>query len=217
LALSSVTYHGEALLADLPFAIGKGPFQIKGIAYRGHIAYCDKHVPGGHRAVLESIGDEELRAFMTQPFFTGSSYDIFPLVLAAKSTAQVAECSVGTLLAARARAQVVDDLSGVYKLLLRLVSPEFVAKRFPSLISQYLDFGGAKVRVLSKRSALALQHGVPLPLADWYIGVTETYIAELLLHSGASTARVRYVAAEVDGESHGMPTLTLTCETSWTE
>ncbi len=206
--------RGRRMLESLPFKVGESPFRIKGVAYRGHLDYCERTIEGGHAAVLSALHNPDVTRFFDQPFMAGGRYDIFPLMFAGFGAAKAAKTPLSSFLRERARYQVAEDVRGVYRMLLMLVSPDFIAKRMPPLIAQYLDFGSASTIVM-KGEVVGVQHGMPLPLVGWYVDVTETYIEELLRRAGAEEPQVHYTHVELEGQREGLPLCAMHCRMWW--
>ena len=66
-----------------------------------------------------------------------------------------------------ARWQAKRDIGGVFKLILKLASPELVARALPRASMQYFEFGAARGELLGRGRLRAVQTGVPLPLVPW--------------------------------------------------
>ena len=199
----------------LPFPPGESPFHVKGNAYRGHVEYTDKHVPGGMKAAIERIQDEKLRAFFAQPFLASSWYDIFPLVAIGFVCARLAGRSFPDFLRARARQQAELDVGGVYRFLLSLASPETVVTKLPAVVAQYFDFGTVEVRRLGPRLYTAISHGWPRPLAAWYAPIQETYALYALESNGAKNPRAKLYPFAPEATERGLEVGAFRVELSW--
>lgn len=199
----------------LPFPVGQSPFKIKGNAYRGHIDYADANVPGGMRAAVAALSDPVQREFLCQPFMASSLYDVFPLVALAYSCARLAGTTISDYMRIRTRHQAERDLNGVYRLILRLVSPETVAARLPQITSQYFNFGSGEIRKRGPQWVEAVRGGMPVGLINWYGLVAQNYVTRALELNGARNPRARMLPPTPDGKAHGIDLVSMTFEFRW--
>lgn len=204
-----------AMLLDLPFAPGLSPFRIKGVAYRGHLEYVERFVPGGNAAVLAALNRPELDAFFAQPFLASTRYDVFPLAIAGIGCARVTGQPFRQFVRERSKWQANEDVNGVYRWMLRITSPETVAARLPRLISQYFDFGEQRIDVMEKGHLRAARTGMPLPLAAWYVAVSEAYMEVVIGLAGGRDVRCESAEPEIEGRSHGVDIVSLPMEVRW--
>ncbi len=129
-------------LIDWPFAVGEGPFHVKGVSYRGHQKFIDEHVPGAYAGILDQL-DPTLQKFYAQPFLASCWYDLAPLVAVAPVCAAACGLSTEGYLHHRAQIQVDQDISGVYAYLIKLVA---VATAY---LERVLEIAGAKHFVIT--------------------------------------------------------------------
>ncbi|HMA91431.1 MAG TPA: hypothetical protein VKP30_02050 [Polyangiaceae bacterium] len=199
----------------LPFAVGQSPFKIKGNAYRGQIEYTNANVKGGMRAALDSLNDSAQREFFAQPFMASSFYDVYPLVVMAHVSARLNGVTFAELVRLRTVKQAEKDLTGVYHMLLRLVSPEIVATRLPQLTAQYFNFGTGKIAKREPGWVEAVRFGVPRGLVDWYGVVGQCYVTRALELNGARNPRALLSPPRKEGKAHGMDLFTMSFEYRW--
>jgi hypothetical protein len=190
---------------NLPFAPGTSPFHIKGIAYRGHVDYANKYIPGGSAAVNATFRDPALVAFFEQPFLAASWYDALPILPVWYACAQVLKESPIEFLKKRTRHQAKDDINGVYRLILKLASPETVALRMPRAVGKYFDFGTTDARLVRPGVVRMEQTGLPLLMAPWFGIVGEAFLSVALEIAGAKRILVRRLPTEPVGKAHGLP------------
>jgi hypothetical protein len=201
---------------DLPFAPGASPFRLKGIVYRGHAEYAAEHIPGGETAVNAAFKDARLRTFMQQRFLASSWYDALPIVPVWHASARVLQQPAVDFLRVRTRHQALQDIHGVYRLALKVASPEQVAMRLPRIVLQYFDFGKAQSRVVRPGVVHFENSGVPALMAPWFAVVAETYVGVALELSGAKTFAIRRRPTQPAGEMHGIAMATLAVEVDLT-
>jgi hypothetical protein len=201
----------------LPFAPGESPFHVKGLAYRGHLAYAEKFVPGGNAAILTALdADAKLEAFFGQSFLASSRYDVMPLALAGLGASRVTGLTFHEFVRLRSNWQAREDVNGVYRMMLNLASPEMVASRFPALMQQYLDFGHAETEVVAKGHVRTTTRGIPLPLVAWASAVSQGYLEEVFRIIGARGTDITFAGASPAKEpAHGVMALDLTTDVRW--
>jgi hypothetical protein len=198
-----------------PFAPGESPFRIKGTAYRGHMAYAERHVPGGTAAMIAGLHDPRLRAFFEQPFLAASWYDMLPLLPAGRVCAALIGKDYEAYLRARTTAQVTADLGGVYRILLRVVSTETVALRLPKLLGQYLEFGSTSAKAVRPELVEVESLGMPRVLVPWFQPVSETYAVAALRAAGAESPRVIRHPLEPAGVRSGVRIVRYRWDIAW--
>ena len=197
---------------------GANPYRIKGTAYRGHMAYVSEHMNGGEQAMFDAIVSPALLAFFKQTFLAASYYDLYPLVAAGHICARLTETSFEGFLRIRTRYQAERDLNGVYKMLLKVTSPESLALRLPRLVGQYLDFGSAEGHLVAPGHVVGAQSGTPRSMARWFQQVHEQYIDFLMPLAGARNVRYRaHPQLRTDETRAGVELVTLRSDVTWEE
>src|SRR5215471_2976045 len=189
----------------LPFPVGQSPFRAKGVTWIGRQEYDARHVPGGGAAVVNALIDPEMRAFAQQPLLASSWYDVFPLFRLTQVAAKL--CSVPHVKYLRDRAawQAARDVRGIYKLLLRLTSPEKLAQRLVQVSSQYANFYRLENCVVSEGRMELDVTGLPRMLLDWYRAFANSFTDRLMLHAGALDMKIVLGPIEPDGQKAGVP------------
>jgi hypothetical protein len=197
---------------DLPFAPGASPFHIKGIAYRGHLDYATKHIPGGPAAINRLFRNSALRFFFEQPFLAASWYAALPIVPLWYACADVLARPRLEFLRARTRHQAEQDIHGVYRIILKLASAETVAQRIPRVVGKYFDFGSTDATLVEPGLVRYVQTGVPAFLAPWFGIVGETFVQVALEVAGAKKSQVRRAPPTPAGTAHGVALVTLSVD-----
>lgn len=193
-----------AIIPGWPFTPGEGPFRVKGGSYRGHQIFMDERVPGGFAGVVAGL-DPELQEFYAQPFLASSWYDLAPLVAMAPVCGEALGITADEYVRMRSRAQVEQDIRGVYGFLVKLVSGRTIATRLPRFIAMYFDFIETTTRSVGDDHIVTEHHGLPRPLAPWLHTVAGAYIEQLLVLSKGGDPRVEVRALPEEGEAHGIP------------
>lgn len=180
-------------------------FHFKGNAYMGLGEFIRDYVPGGVPAVLERIPDEATRTFLQQPFIASVWYDILPLVPITLAAAQAKGTTHGVFMRELADFQATRDANGIYRLLLKVISPEMLVLALPRTARRYFDFVTTEVTRKSGHEFELDVSGIPEPLAEIYSPVTENFITHALTLAGAKSPRVTTSAPIRTGVSFGMP------------
>ncbi len=201
----------------LPYPPGEGPFRIKGGAYRGHLDYVAEQVPGGVDEMLRGFRDPALAEFFRRTFLPSSFYDIIPLVVAGYVCARQSHKTYSEFLRIRSRYQAQKDIGGVYRMLLKLVSPMSAVERLPALMAQYMDFASERqLEKESERRVILSCRGLPALLAPWFSGVMEAYVDVVLAAAGATNPLSRTILPhEPDGVVKDVPAIKWRCDVTW--
>src|SRR5262245_5160266 len=86
------------------FALGEGPFRVRGLAYVTALEYVDRRLAGGRRALYDALGPKDPHApYLDQIFVVGGLYDVSPLVRLYVGAAKVAKMDVGAFIERRSR------------------------------------------------------------------------------------------------------------------
>jgi hypothetical protein len=198
-----------------PFAPGKSPFHVKGVVYRNFVEYIDKAVAGGLGAFVAALDDPALRAFAEQPFLSGSFYDALPTVPLCEAAARLLHRPFAQLVREFSAYSAEHDTKGIYRLLLKLVSPEMVMERTPAAAKQYFDFVLATAQKNGPKSFTTTVRGVPRFVAPFYMTVTEAFLSQALTLAGAKEPRHAWQAPLLDGERDGVQLVKLRREVNW--
>jgi hypothetical protein len=199
----TVADGGIASLRSLPFTPGAAPFHIKGTAYRGHMRFVEREIPGGTAAMIDRM-HPTMAAFYGQPFLASTFYDIFPLAWGGVVCAELLHMAYLDFVKLRTINQAEADASGIYRVLLTLTSPHSVARRVAQVVGQYFDFGSARVDANEDGLVAVTRLGVPLPIVPWYEKVTEGYSEVLLGRAGAKGLRIA-CTRRAAGSAYGIP------------
>ncbi len=167
-----------------PVPPGESPFHIKGVAYLGHLDWVDKHFPGKRPAFLALLSPS-MRAFFGQTFLAIQQHDFLPLASAGHACARALNMGFVEFVEMRGRHQASLDLSGVYRVLLKVASPKLIAGKLPKVMSKYFDFGG--VRLISEEDYKVRFEvdRVPTLVVDWFRGCYTGYVEVTLAAAGA--------------------------------
>lgn len=182
---------------------GASSFRCKGLVYQGAKRFYDQRVPGGAKQVGSLVTDEALRVFWDQSFVAGGWYDALPIVELSRIAAHAAGVPHTQLVKESARNVAERDVNGVYKVLLKLASPELVVKRLPRAALQYFDFGTTREEQLEGKSFTALQSGIPEIMGAWMSTCIAGFAPVALELAGAKNVRVRSVALPARSRGDG--------------
>jgi hypothetical protein len=203
-ALSVRIAEDEEVTIELPFAPGESPFRTKGNVYRSLFDSADARVPGGHRAVRDRIDDPHLAAFFDQTFLAASSYDVLPIVPFGMVAARLCGMTYPEFVRGGAAFTAKRDMNGVYRVLLKLASPEAVVKRLPRILLQYFDFGRIEGRFVGTHAYEAIARGLPQPLIAWIVNIAHGFLPVVMEAAGARDVDLQIGAREPDQEERGV-------------
>jgi hypothetical protein len=197
------------------FAPGKSPFHVKGVTYRNYFDYVNEFIPGGRARLLEALGDPALRAFASQTFLAGTFYDTLPSVPLCETAAGLLQRPFAQFVREFSAVAAERDTKGVYRMLLKLVSPNLVMERTPAAAKQYFDFVTSSVEKLGPKSYRSTARGIPEVVAQFYMLVTESFLGRALTLAGAIEPLNRWLPPTPDGTKEGAPLVILRREVSW--
>jgi hypothetical protein len=195
--LKTIQPHDAASqLADAP---GVSPFKVKGVAYIGHLDYCDRFIPGGSERVLKAL-PEWLQPFFEQKFLAGNWYDVFPLAAAGFVCAELMGLPFYEFIRQRSGVQAKDDIKGVYHFFFAIFSTRTIASKLPVLFSQYFNFGEIALLKIEKNRVEVDRTNVPALIVHWQNAVLQGYLEVVLEQAGAKEAAVEFGVVEATGE-----------------
>jgi hypothetical protein len=198
-----------------PFAPGKSPFHVKGVLYRNLVEYIDNALDGGLAALVTTFDDPVLRAFTEQPFLAGSFYDVLPTVPLCEAAAKLLRRPFAQLVREFSAYAAEHDIKGIYRLLLKLVSPEMVMGRMPAAAKQYFDFVATTEQKNGPKSFSGTVRGVPHFAASFFMTASEAFLSRALVLAGAKEPRHAWQAPLPDGEREGVQLVKLLREVNW--
>jgi len=195
---------------------GQNPYRIKGTAYRGHMDYVEERVPGGGEAMRQGFADPALAEFFGQTFLAATFYDLYPLIAAGHVCARLCGTSFDEFVRVRSEYQAQRDVTGVYKVLLKLASAETLASRLPRLMAQYFDFAAAETHLVAPGHVVGEQQGVPRQhIAPWLALVADTYTRTVMPMAGARDVRVKIESLRTPAKRDGVELCTLRTDIIW--
>jgi hypothetical protein len=205
----AVTYPQRASASD-------SVFHASGLVYAAAKAFYGFRVPGGADAFAASM-PPGLLAFWSQNFIAASRYDILPILDLSAHAARLCRISHMAMVTESSRWTAKRDVNGVYRLLLRVMSPSMTAVRLPKAAGRYFDFGKATAHMTAPHACRCTQSGLPAPLVDWFVAATTGFCDVALCIAGAHDVTVREVTRIPEGSRGSMPTVTLAMHLSWKE
>jgi hypothetical protein len=168
-----------------PVPPGTSPFRVKGHGLRARMDVYDRIVPGGRRAVLAAIEDRATREYLSGPILAASWYDLFAHAALDLAAADLRAMAAWESVASASALQAEDDAAGIYRLLLKLVSPHMLVSKMGKISAQYFDHGGVEVQRVDARAARMTRTGIANQLYWWWGGILEGYVLSLFRISGA--------------------------------
>lgn len=199
---------------NLP-AAGTSPFHARGSRFTGMQKHAKERVAGGLDAVCRHLPDDAHRAFVKQTFLPVGWYDAIPLYAFARAIADAEGRSAEEFLRVRTIEAAQTDMNGLYKLILRVASPELVADRLQRATSRYFDFGKAEVLEASRGRSVGSFSGIPRPVGLWCAAVIPGYATEVLKVAGARMPRCHVDPLEHAGSRETVELVTLRLHLAW--
>lgn len=199
-----------------PLPPGRSPFHVRGSTYVGIRESIDARLPGGLAAVLVHLPDSAHRDFASQTFLPVTMYDALPIRALTEAIAMVEGVPYSTSVSSRARLVAQRDVAGLYRLLLRAVSPATAAERLQRAALRYFDFGTLSLREQSKGHCVFQQSGWPEILQPWFVAMLEGYAPVVLGAAGAESVAVSAGLPHIDGRRAGLDTVSFPISLSWT-
>lgn len=190
----------------------RGEHNAKGLVYVGARTFYAERIPGGIAAVDGALESDAARGFLQQHFIPGAWYDVEPLQALNAAAGRVARVSPFQLIRESARWQAHRDIHGVYRMLLRLATPDLVVTRLPRAAVQYFDFGVVSGEWASPGVYRAEARGIPAHLRLWFNAAIEGFAPVALETAGAKDVEVRALAPAAEATP---ATMTLRYEFRW--
>jgi hypothetical protein len=200
---------------SFPFRPGESPFRVKGTICRGCVDYIAEHVKGGMPAVLAALPTDAFRRCFEQPFLASALYDVFVLDALLRAASRVVGQNYEAFLNQAFDAQAARDQRGVYKLLLRAISPEMLVRRLPSIGSQLFSFTSSEVRELAPGHWENAISGVPVLLRTVYCESSGAFVSRALRTTGARDLSHRWLEPRSMPDLHGVAICTVVRELRW--
>ena len=199
-----------------PYPPGDSPYMVKGMGYRSFLEDCDRVIPGGRAAVLDSIEQPELREFFNQGFLAGTWFDVFPLPLGR----EIAACLVRTPMAALTRDAmqftVKRDAQTVYGNLINRADAHAILDGLDVVARQYLNFSPlVRPRIVRPGERETFRDHFPKVLVPWCTAFADGYTSTALTLAGFKGARVRTYAKREPEADDGLELVQLRVVTSW--
>lgn len=168
----------------------------------------------GSRSALRAAIPTEHRQFFDEPFLAANWYDVWPLAELGLWVATTIGTTSTELRKSVARQVARNDLKGPYRILLRIVSPSFLARNLPLATARHFDFGETKILEHLGSEVLLRRSGTPAELADWYTVAVAEWTCEALRMAGATRA-TWYSESRQAGRALGVPVVDIDVRVRW--
>lgn len=188
---------------------------MRGSTFRGVRDHIDAEVPGGLSRVLSFLPDEAHRAFSSQVFLPVAMYDALPLIPLTEATALAEGLPYQQSVRQRARRVAQRDITGLYKLFFKAVSPPTAAERLQRAALRYFDFGKLEILERGPKRALIEHSGLPRFFTTWYLPMMEGYTSVVLEIAGAHHPTTRVEPLRRESNRAGLEVVTVRFEMMW--
>src|SRR5262245_44736445 len=191
------------------------PFRTKGVLYLGTRTYFEAQHERGIEAVIEHLPEGRLRAFLRQKFLVGGQYEVMIVPTLIEAEARAMRKSLDDYLLQRTVWQAQQDIHGVYRLLLKLTSPETVVTRMPKLVTQMFNFGVPRSTILGPTGADLEAQNIPAALVPWLTIAFKVYVETAVVMAGAKTCTMTTSKTLVEPSREGFPMRTFRARVDW--
>jgi hypothetical protein len=198
----------------LPVPPGSSPFGIKGEFYRHLQSAARRYKESGKGDVLARCSPE-IRAFAEQSFLSFEYYDLLPFPRIGMAEAEVLGRDLRQHTYDKARKSGERAASGVYKLMLRLMSVQSLASKTAHAIEHMYNFAPATITTEGKSRLLIQRKGVPLGVIEWWCIVTKAYIEVALATGGVKDAKVTHQYEQSGAIDRGVPLGNAVVDVQW--
>jgi hypothetical protein len=197
MSVSAVTPLPDAMstdfdLASLPFGVGLSPYRIRGVAYLGTFVHCKQTLRGGVDDVKWRLRPPALRSFFDQRFNARIFYDVYPFAIFMRELAALRNLGVEELLVSLGTERARQDVHGVLKFMMRMVSAKTLSEHLSVLSTQWWGFLTLEQLEASPNRVTILAKGIPAPLRRFVLPIGVAYHVEALRLSGTASARSHF-------------------------
>ena len=184
--------------------------------YSGLVEYANRQLLGGYASLVASLEDPELKEFARSVFLPVCWYDVLPLAELSRALAKLERLPFRDSVKRRAAFIAGRDVNGLYRVLLKVVSPRVATSRLQQTACRYFDFGVAEELDGATGYAKGRFGKLPAGLADWFGPMVEGYASVVLRMAGAGAPRVLVGPPVPDGARQGFRTVSFEIEFHWT-
>jgi hypothetical protein len=209
------TYWPTSMVAGADDSWIDSPFRTKGVLYLGTRTYFETQTSRGIEAVAEQLPPGRLQDFIRQQFLAGSQYEVMVVPALIEAEARAMGQPLERYLLHRTRWQADRDIHGVYKLMLKLASPEMVITRLPKVLTQMFNFGAPTVAITERKRAETTIAGIPAALVPWLEVGFRVYCETAVQLAGGRATHWIPIAPSVESPKDGFPMRTLRAAMTW--
>lgn len=185
--------------------------------YRGMLSYIAARAHRNEHELLEVVASPALRTFLRQPFLVSGWYDVLPFTELANLGANAIGITLAQLARDHSRHQAKEDISGVYRLLMRFTPMDVIMSSLPRFAQRYFDFGAYVGERIADRHFRVIRSGIPEPFALYHSIAGAEYSHVACESSGVYTITHSVGELENDGMAHGLRLKRFNIELYWDE
>jgi hypothetical protein len=167
--------------------------------------YIDHRLPGGRVAFLDALGPHAAAAYYDQIFVASGDYDISPLVLLYRVVAKMKGVPTGKFIEARSRWSAASVIQGLWKPVLKTVSPEAMADRVHFAFNRFFEPSRATPILVAPGRLEVEFTTIPAHMNGFYTTSTVGFVEAALELAGAKDARLEFARPQPSGELAGVP------------
>jgi hypothetical protein len=197
------------------FPLGEGPFRVRGLAYVAALAFADRKLPGGRKALPALLGDDPMGRYFDQIFVPPGSYDVSPLLALHVAAARLARQPIGRFIEQRSRLSAAHDAKGMWKPLLASAAVRPMAERLPLAYNRYFEPSHARISGLDDRRFEGELTRVAECMNGLYVHSTVGFVSGALELAGAKNVRLEWGSPVRDGAIDGVATCRVRFVAHW--
>jgi hypothetical protein len=197
------------------FPLGEGPFRVRGLAYVAVLAFADRKLPGGRKALSMLLEGDPMGRYFDQIFVPPGSYDVSPLLALHVAAARLARQQTGRFIEQRSRASAAHDAKGMWKPLLASATVRPMAERLPLAYNRYFEPSQARMTGLDDTRFEGELTRVAECMSGLYVYSTVGFVSGALELAGAKNVRFEWGQPMRDGSISGVPTMRVKFVARW--
>lgn len=170
----------------------------KGTAMKSTVKYIQEKLEGERLAAFTQGLPEELRTLFAKPVFASEWYEAVPMTHLMEHFAKFLGRPVHEVYWDMGRKSSDDGLTTVYKIFIRLGSPEYIIRKAPYVWTTYYSEGAFDTKLTPPNGALLTLNGCRIPHEAICIRVGG-WMQRTIEHSGGKNCTVEHVSCTLQG------------------
>lgn len=189
---------------------------MRGHAFRTALDYIDNRLEGGRAAFFAALDPAERTAYYDQIFVASGDYDVSRLVLLYRTVAAMKGVATGKFIEARSRWSAASVIQGLWKPVLKTVSPEAMAERVHFAFNRFFEPSRARPLLVAPGRLQVELSIIPAHMNGFYTTSTIGFVEEALKLAGAQDAKLAFDRGQPAGDLAGVPLEVFRFVATWT-